>query len=372
MLQDADVELVLQTAGVIVALMFVSAPFYIRQAQASFEAVDHIAPGRRADARLRRSGERRACRDSGRTPRSARRGLALAWGRALGEFGATLMFAGSFRGITQTVPLAIYDQFATDFPAALALSAILVAVSAATAAGGQAGPGPGDRPRCCALSSATRSGKSSWMSRSTSPPVAAWRLPGRRAPARARSCGCWPGSSAPTGDGSPAATTSGSIRPRRLVAAGAPPLRLRVPGLRAVSAPQRVAQRRLRAAIDAAGVRGRPRRCRCSSGSDWPIEPMPSRRLCRAASASASRSRGRLLPIRPSCCSTNRCRHSTPALARAPRASSLRRFARSSCPSFSSPTSLARPRCSATRSAIIDDGAIIQRGSASELASSAG
>jgi molybdate transport system permease protein len=40
------------------------------------------------------------------------------------------MFAGSFRGITQTAPLAIYDQFATDLPAALALSAVLVAVSA--------------------------------------------------------------------------------------------------------------------------------------------------------------------------------------------------------------------------------------------------
>jgi molybdate transport system permease protein len=58
-------------------------------------------------------------------------GGALALGRALGEFGATLMFAGSFRGITQTVPLAIYDRFATDFPAALALSAVLVAVSGA-------------------------------------------------------------------------------------------------------------------------------------------------------------------------------------------------------------------------------------------------
>jgi molybdate transport system permease protein len=58
-------------------------------------------------------------------------GLALAWGRALGEFGATLMFAGSVRGVTQTVPLAIYDRFATDFPAALALSAVLVAISAA-------------------------------------------------------------------------------------------------------------------------------------------------------------------------------------------------------------------------------------------------
>lgn len=58
-------------------------------------------------------------------------GLALAWGRALGEFGATLMFAGSYQGVTQTVPLAIYDQFASNFPAALALSAILVIVAGA-------------------------------------------------------------------------------------------------------------------------------------------------------------------------------------------------------------------------------------------------
>ncbi len=58
-------------------------------------------------------------------------GLALALGRALGEFGATLMFAGSVRGVTQTAPLAIYDRFGTDFTAALALSAVLVAVSLA-------------------------------------------------------------------------------------------------------------------------------------------------------------------------------------------------------------------------------------------------
>jgi molybdate transport system permease protein len=58
-------------------------------------------------------------------------GLALAWGRALGEFGATLMFAGSLRGVTQTVPLAIYERLSTDFTGALALSAVLVAVSAA-------------------------------------------------------------------------------------------------------------------------------------------------------------------------------------------------------------------------------------------------
>ena len=119
----------LNKAAVVVALMFVSAPFYIRQAQTSFEAVDHSLLDA---ARTLGSGEAasvaRVAIPVALPGLSA--GLALAWGRALGEFGATLMFAGSFRGITQTVPLAIYDQFATDFPAALALSAILVAVSA--------------------------------------------------------------------------------------------------------------------------------------------------------------------------------------------------------------------------------------------------
>ncbi len=60
----------------------------------------------------------------------------------LASLGATLMFAGSFRGVTQTVPLAIYDQFATDFPAALALSAILVAVSAGLLLAVKLVPGP--------------------------------------------------------------------------------------------------------------------------------------------------------------------------------------------------------------------------------------
>jgi molybdate transport system permease protein len=128
LLRDAHIELVLQTAGVVVALTFVAAPFYLRQAQSSFESID------------------RALIDASRTLGSSEAvsfarvavpvalpglvaGLGLAWARALGEFGATLMFAGSFRGITQTVPLAIYDQFASDFPAALALSAVLVAVA---------------------------------------------------------------------------------------------------------------------------------------------------------------------------------------------------------------------------------------------------
>jgi molybdate transport system permease protein len=121
--------LVLQTAGVVVALVFVSAPFYMRQAQASFEAVDRSL----LDAsRTLGSGEAATFLRVA-VPVAAPgmlTGLALAWGRALGEFGATLMFAGSFPRITQTAPLAIYDLFSTDFPGALALSAILVAVSA--------------------------------------------------------------------------------------------------------------------------------------------------------------------------------------------------------------------------------------------------
>jgi len=123
-------SLVLQTAGVVVALTFVAAPFYLRQAQAAFEAID---PALLEASRTLGAGEARTFARIGvptAMPGLAA-GLALAWGRALGEFGATLMFAGSFRGITQTVPLAIYDQFATDFPAALALSAVLVCVSAA-------------------------------------------------------------------------------------------------------------------------------------------------------------------------------------------------------------------------------------------------
>jgi molybdate transport system permease protein len=121
---------VLQTAGVVVALTFVAAPFYVRQAVAAFEAVD---PDLLRASRTLGAGEgatfARVAIPTARPGLAA--GIALAWGRALGEFGATLMFAGSFRGITQTVPLAIYDRFSDDFPGALALSAVLVCVSLA-------------------------------------------------------------------------------------------------------------------------------------------------------------------------------------------------------------------------------------------------
>ncbi len=53
----------------------------------------------------------------------------MAWARALGEFGATIMFAGSFVGRTQTVPLAIYRSLETGIDAPLALSAVLIVIS---------------------------------------------------------------------------------------------------------------------------------------------------------------------------------------------------------------------------------------------------
>jgi molybdate transport system permease protein len=132
--ESADVQLVFATAGVVVALVFVASPFYVRQAQASFGAVD---PALLEASRTLGAGEARTFFRVG-IP-SAFPGLvagaALAWGRALGEFGATLVFAGSLRGVTQTAPLAIFERFSTDFPGALALSAVLVAVSAAVLLG---------------------------------------------------------------------------------------------------------------------------------------------------------------------------------------------------------------------------------------------
>jgi len=129
-LENLGIPLSLNTAAVVLALTFVAAPFYLRQGQAAFGALDKswLEASRTLGAGEGKTFARVAIPAA--IPGLAA-GLALAWGRALGEFGATLMFAGSFRGITQTAPLAIYGEFATDFDGALALSAVLVAVSGA-------------------------------------------------------------------------------------------------------------------------------------------------------------------------------------------------------------------------------------------------
>jgi molybdate transport system permease protein len=129
-IEALGIELSFTTAGVVVALTFVASPFYVRQAMAAFTAVDRtLLDASRTLGVSEARGFLRVMIPVALPGLAA--GTALALGRALGEFGATLMFAGSFRGITQTVPLAIYDRFSTDFDSALALSAVLVAVSAA-------------------------------------------------------------------------------------------------------------------------------------------------------------------------------------------------------------------------------------------------
>ena len=118
-----------QTA-VILAVAFVSSPLYMRAAIAAFETVDAnlVAASRtlgagqvktffRIELPLARSG--------------LVAGEALAFARGLGEFGATIMFAGSLPKVTQTLPLAVYSAFDVNFDVALAIGALLVVISAA-------------------------------------------------------------------------------------------------------------------------------------------------------------------------------------------------------------------------------------------------
>jgi molybdate transport system permease protein len=124
------IQLGLTQAAVVIAVAYVSSPLYIRQAIATFEAVDPnlVAASRTLGAGPARTFFRVVLP-------LARRGLAageaLAFARGLGEFGATIMFAGSLQGVTQTLPLAIYQEFNTNFTTALAMSALLVVVSGA-------------------------------------------------------------------------------------------------------------------------------------------------------------------------------------------------------------------------------------------------
>jgi molybdate transport system permease protein len=114
--------------AVVMAVVFVASPFYLRSAIAAFAAVepDLIAAARTLGASPARVFRRVAM------PLSLGglgAGSTLAFARGLGEFGATLLFAGSFPGRTQTLSLAIYAQSARDFDTALALGALLVVLS---------------------------------------------------------------------------------------------------------------------------------------------------------------------------------------------------------------------------------------------------
>ena len=128
-LHGLGVTLPFTQSAVTLAVAYVASPLYIRQAIAAFEAVDPnlVAASRTLGAGPVRTFFRVVLP-------LARGGLAageaLAFARGLGEFGATIMFAGSLQGVTQMLPLAIYEAFAIDFDTALALGALLVVVSA--------------------------------------------------------------------------------------------------------------------------------------------------------------------------------------------------------------------------------------------------
>jgi molybdate transport system permease protein len=118
-----------QTA-VTLAVAFVSGPLYVRAAIAAFESVDPalVDAARTLGAGPARTFFRVALPLAGG---GLAAGEALAFARGLGEFGATIMFAGSLQRVTQTLPLAIYSQFDVNFDVTLAISGVLVLVSAA-------------------------------------------------------------------------------------------------------------------------------------------------------------------------------------------------------------------------------------------------
>jgi molybdate transport system permease protein len=124
------IDLAFNQAAVVFAVTFVAAPLYVRQAIASFEAVD---PNLVSASRTLGAGpERTFFRVVLPLARSGlAAGAALSLARGLGEFGATIMFAGSFQGITQTLPLAIYAEFDRDFNVAVTISALLVIITGA-------------------------------------------------------------------------------------------------------------------------------------------------------------------------------------------------------------------------------------------------
>lgn len=124
------IHLAFTPAAVVIAIIFVASPFYLRGAIAAFEAVDPTLLD--VAGTLGAGPVRRMVRVA--IP-LARGGLgaaaAVAFARGLGEFGATILFAGSFQGTTQTLSLAVYSLFDANLDQAVAIGVLLIIVSAA-------------------------------------------------------------------------------------------------------------------------------------------------------------------------------------------------------------------------------------------------
>ncbi len=127
-LEAIGITIPFTTFAVVLAQTFVAAPLYIRSIRAGFASID-----RTVEEAAQVDGASRFRLLTGVTmPLAAPAvgaGLALAWARALGEFGATIMFAGNIGGRTQTLPLVVYSEFQSSLDASVAAAAVLVAAA---------------------------------------------------------------------------------------------------------------------------------------------------------------------------------------------------------------------------------------------------
>ncbi|HEY8169409.1 MAG: ABC transporter permease [Candidatus Limnocylindrales bacterium] len=114
------------TFAVILAQVFVSAPFFVRSARTGIVSVDgDLEDAARVDGATERQLFRSVTAPLASTALAA--GLVMTWARAMGEFGATIMFAGNIEGRTQTLPLVVYSEFqAGSLDSSIAAAAILV------------------------------------------------------------------------------------------------------------------------------------------------------------------------------------------------------------------------------------------------------
>jgi molybdate transport system permease protein len=125
-LDVAGIAVPFTTIAVILAQTFVAAPFYVRSARAGIAAVDRdTEDAARVDGASERDVFRWVTAPLAGAALAA--GAVMSWSRALGEFGATIMFAGNVEGRTQTLPLVVYGEFgAGDLDASIAAASILV------------------------------------------------------------------------------------------------------------------------------------------------------------------------------------------------------------------------------------------------------
>ncbi len=127
-LNELGITIAFTTVAVVIAQVFVASPLYIRSMRAAFANI----PERLEGAALTLGASKTQTFWRVTLPLTLPyflEGVVLSWARALGEFGATIVFAGSLQSRTQTMPLAIYSALEQDLDTALVISAVLTVVA---------------------------------------------------------------------------------------------------------------------------------------------------------------------------------------------------------------------------------------------------